>query len=210
MEWGIVWEYRVALLNGFLTTAWLTAVSIGGSFLLGMIIGCIGRLPGFLPRELASVYTTILRNIPIVVKLFFFYFVFQLDMVLAALGALILHESAYISDVITAGFRSIPSEQVEAARACGHSYTQIFVYISVPQAFRIIIPPLTNRFIEILKNTSIVMLISIEELTFQTQRIEQETFRGFEAATAVTVIYLLSSLVIASAMNFLQRLMARK
>jgi polar amino acid transport system permease protein len=210
MEWHIIWEYRHAILNGFLKTAWITLFSIGGSYLIGVIIACVARFPGFLPAKLAGVYSNVLRNIPVVVKLFFFYFVFQLDIVPAALLALTLHQSAYIGDVITAGFRSIPREQTEAGHALGHSYTQVFTSILVPQALRVVIPPLTSQFIEVLKNSSVVMLISVEELTFQTQRIEHETFRGFEAATAVTVIYLLSAIVISSAMNLLQRMLIRR
>lgn len=210
MQWHVIWDYRDALFNGFLVTVWLTTASIAGCFVLGTLVACVATVSGPLTKRLTGLYSDLLRNIPLVVKLFFFYFIFGLDMVPAALVAMILHESAYIADVMASGFRSIAREQAEGAYALGHTKGQVLRYVLVPQALFLVIPPLTNRFIEVLKNSAIVMLIAIEELTFQTQRIEHETFRGFEAASTVTVIYLLCALVIAGAMNLLQRRIASK
>ena len=202
MDWAILWHYRGALWEGFLATLGLSAASIVGSFLVGTIVGCIGSLAGFLGPRLASLYVEPLRNVPLVVKLFFLYFVAGLDAIWASIISLILHQSAYIADVVSAGLRSIPRGQIEAARALGHGSPQIFSFVLLPQALRVVIPPLTSQFIEVVKNSSVVMLIGVQELTFQTQAIEDKTFRGFEAATAVTVLYVVIALSLA-------RLMAR-
>lgn len=207
MEWSIIWAYRDALWTGLRFTIELSALSIVGSFLLGTALGCLGALPGFLAPRLVAAYVEVLRNIPVVVKLFFLYYAVGLDAMPAALVGLVTHQSAYIADVVASGFRSVPREQLEAGWACGHNYPQIFRRILLPQVFRFVLPPTTTQFIEILKNSAVAMLIGIEELTFQTQRIESETFRGFEAATAVTVLYLLLALAIAGAMSLVERKM---
>lgn len=205
MEWSIIWEYREALYRGLGETLILAGIGIPGALVLGLLLGCIASMPGALPKELVAYYIAPMRNLPIVVKLFFFYFIVGLDATLASAITLIMHHSAYIADITTAGYRSIPKEQVEAARACGHGYPQIFRYILLPQILRIIVPPITSQFIDVVKNSSVCMLIGVEELTFQTQEIGHITFRGFEVATAVTAIYLAIAVVIALAMTILRR-----
>ena len=121
-----------------------------------------------------------------------------------------LHQSAYIADVTSAGLRSVSHGQLEAAWSCGHSNIQAFRYVLLPQAIGIVIPPLTTQYIEILKNSAILSMIAVEDLTFQTQMIEIESFRGFEAATAATLMYLIVALAIAAMMSWLQRVMAKR
>src|SRR5690606_10370997 len=103
-----------------------------------------------------------------------------------------------------AGLRALPKGQLEAAVSTGLSYYQSFRRVLLPQALRITIPPMTTQFVQVVKNSSIVMLISLQDLTFITNQIEHETFRGMEASIAVTVLYLLIALVIIFAMNIVQ------
>jgi polar amino acid transport system permease protein len=205
MKWSIIWDYRDLLWHGLLLTLQLSVVSIVSSTVVGVIIGCVGSLPGFLAQRLVRTYVEGLRNIPVVVKMFFFYFAAGLDAIPAALVSLTLHQSAYIADMLAAGFRAVPREQFEAAYACGHTRLQSFTHILLPQVFRNIIPPMTTQYIEVVKNSAIAMMIGIEELTFQTQHIEAETFRGFEAATAVTLAYIALALIIAALMSALAK-----
>jgi polar amino acid transport system permease protein len=201
MEWSIIWNYREALFHGLLQTLQLAVIGIPCTFVLGLMLGCVASLPGPYPREIVSYFVAPMRNIPIIVKLFVFYFVLGMDALPASLLTLILHHSAYICDITTAGFRSIPREQVEAAGACGHSYPQIFRYVLLPQAIRIIKPPLTSQFVDVVKNSSVCMVVGIQDLTFQTQEIAHYTFRGFEAATAVSILYLIITTTIAFGMG---------
>src|SRR5947209_6367227 len=106
MHWSIIWEYRDALYRGFLDTLLLASVAIPGSLLLGLALGCAASLPGWLARELETLYVAPMRNLPIVVKLFFFYFVLGLDAWTAGILTLILHYSASIADITRAGARS--------------------------------------------------------------------------------------------------------
>lgn len=203
MKWSIVWEYREVLLNGLMLTLKLAAIAILASTLIGIIVGCVRSLPGFLAQRLTSAYVEALRNVPVVVKIFFFYFAVGIDAIPAAMLGLTLHQSAYIADVLASGFRAVPREQQEAAFASGLSRLQIFTHVLLPQVFRAVMPPMTTQYIEVVKNSAIAMMIGIEELTFQTQQVEAETFRGFEAATIATVAYVILALLIAGSMTLL-------
>jgi polar amino acid transport system permease protein len=196
MDWAIIWQYRAALWDGLLQTLQLSVVGCVGSLVLGTLVACVGALHGYLPRQLTSVYVESLRNVPVIVKLVIFYYVIGLDAVTSSYLALIVHQSAYIANVIAAGLRTIPNEQVESARASGLSYGQCFLHVQLPQAARITIPPMTNQFIEVVKNSAVVMLIGVSELTYQAQQIESDTFRGFEATTTVTLLYILVTFAI--------------
>lgn len=205
MDWDILWQYREALWQGLVLTVHLWGISLVGSIFLGATVGCLGALPGFFLQRIAATYVELLRNVPVLVKVVFLYYAVGLDAFLSAALGLIIHQSAYIADMISAGFRAIPHEQTEGARATGLNQFHIFTYVLLPQAVAYIVPLLTTQFIELIKNTAIAMLIGIEELTFQTQKIETETFRGFEAATAATIMYLLLAVMVAVAMALLQR-----
>ena len=210
MEWYIVWDYRAAILDGLSLTLQLSIIAIIGSTIIGTMVGCLSTLPSFYLQKITGVYVETLRNMPVVVKLFFMHFIIGVDAFPAGIIALVLHQSSYIADVTAAGLRSVPHGQTEVARSCGHGYFQLFRYILVPQAIRYVIPPMTTQYIQTIKNSAVVMLIALEDLTFMTQKIEHETFRGFEAATAVTIMYLLVVLVIAVTMTLLQKYLERK
>ncbi|MBV9783812.1 MAG: amino acid ABC transporter permease [Acidisphaera sp.] len=206
LDWSILWQFRAALWNGLLTTLWISAVGILGSTLAGVAVGCLAAVPSLLLRRLTASYTELLRNLPVIVKLFFLYFVLGVPAIPAALLTLILHQSAYIADVTRAGIRSVPRGQVDAGLSLGHGWWQIYRHILLPQVLRIVIPPMTTQYVSVVKNSAVVALISVEDLTYQTQEINVETFRGFEAATAATVLYIAISAVVIGAMT---RLYAR-
>ena len=205
MRWSVIWDYREALLSGLAYTLAITALTMIGATLLGILVACLHQQPSYVVIRLAETYVEVIRNIPSVIKVFFLYFVAGLDAMPAAVLGLSIHQSSYIADVLDAGFRSVPREQSEAAWACGHSRLQILHHVLLPQVVTTVMPPLTSQFIEIVKNSAVAMLLGIKELTFQTQNIDVETFRGFEAATAVTVIYLALSLTIAGGMALIGR-----
>jgi polar amino acid transport system permease protein len=205
MRWSVLWDYREALVSGLVLTVEITALTLVGALLLGTLVACVRQLPSYAIAQAMRAYVEVTRNIPSVVKVFFLYFVLGLDALPAAVLGLSVHQSSYISDVLDAGFRSIPREQSEAAWACGHSRLEIFRYVLLPQVWVMVLPPLTSQFIEIVKNSAAAMLLGIKELTFQTQNIDVETFRGFEAATAVTLIYLSLALSISWTSSLLER-----
>lgn len=209
MDWGILWQYRAELLEGLLITIAVSAMGIVGATLVGVLVGCLASSRSYLLRRLTGTYTEVLRNLPLIVKLFFLYFVIGLTVWPAAVAALVLHQSAYIADVTAAGLRSIGRGQFDAARSLALNRWQLYRRVILPQAVRIMLPPMTSQYVSVVKNTAVVALIGVADLTFQTQQINVETFRGFEAATAATLLYMLVAGAVIAGMTWMQRQMPR-
>jgi polar amino acid transport system permease protein len=217
-DWAIVTsgKYFGWLLSGINTTVQLSLVSIALAFVLGLFIAVM-RMSQVTPiRWLAHVYLEFFRNTPLLVQIFFWYFGsyqvlpravndwlastnFEFS---AAVVSLSIYTSAFIAEDIRSGVRSIPKEQMEAARSSGFSYLGAMHYIILPQAVRITIPPLINQFLNLMKNSSLAMTIGVAELTYQARQIESYTFKGYEAFTAATLVYLGMSLAITALVNF--------
>jgi len=211
-DWAIITtgQYAGWILDGIKTTIQLSAVSSVLAFFLGLLIAVM-RMSNFSPfRWFAHGYLEFFRNTPLLVQLFFWYFgSFQvlpkvandwLNTVnfefAAAVISLSIYTSAFIAEDIRSGVRSIPKEQMEASRSAGFSYFGSMRYIILPQAVRITIPPLINQFLNLTKNSSLAMTIGVAELTYQARQVESYTFKGFEAFTAATLVYVAMSVVI--------------
>ena len=204
-DWGVLLVYRHLLWQGLVLTVQLSALGMVLSLVLGGMIG-LGRRAEATPlRWLCGAYIEFFRNIPLIVQLFFWYFAVGLEAFPAAVIGLTVYTSAYIAEVIRSGLQSIPRTQIEAARSFGMTPFQVIRHVVLPQALMRVIPPLGVEFINVIKNSSIAMTISVTELTFQTQQIESLTFRGFEAATAITLLYVLLALTIVLLMAAIER-----
>jgi polar amino acid transport system permease protein len=205
MDWAILWEYRAALAGGLAITLAVSAVAILGATVVGVLVGCLRGSGSYLAQRLTGAYTELLRNLPLIVKLFFLYFVVGLPALPAAIAALVLHQSAYIADVTAAGLRSVGRGQLDAGLSLGLKSRQVYRRVILPQIVRVMLPPMTSQYVSVIKNTSVVALIGVADLTFQTQQINVETFRGFEAATAATLLYMLVAGAVIAGMTRLQR-----
>ncbi len=222
-HWAVLWEmnptyeevFGVWLIRGLLLTIEITLISTAVSLALGTFFG-IARLSTFKPLYwFATAYVEFFRNTPLLVQLFFWYFAFPLGLpdtvreflydhnyeLIAATGGLSIYTAAFIAEIVRAGIQAIPKGHLEAAAASGLSRVQALRFVILPQAFRIIMPPLGSELLNNMKNSSLAMTIGVAELCWQAQQIESFTFRGFEATTAATVIYLSLSLIISMLMN---------
>jgi len=216
-DWSIITsgKYFDWLVSGLLTTLKLSALSIVLAFLLGLVIAVMRMSDNKPVRWVAHAYLEFFRNTPLLVQIFFWYFGSYkiLPMVIndwlnnvgfefaAAAIALTIYTSAFIAEDIRSGVLSIPKEQMEAARSAGFSYLRSMQYIILPQAIRITIPPLVNQFLNLVKNSSLAMTIGVMEMTYQARQVESYTFKGFEAFTAATAVYLALSIIITSLVN---------
>ncbi len=217
-DWAIVLsgKYFDWLVSGVKVTIQLSAVSIALSFLLGLIIAVM-RMSKVRPvRWFAHGYLEFFRNTPLLVQIFFWYFGSYKILPMAvndwlvstnfefasAVIALTIYTSAFIAEDIRSGVLSIPKEQMEAARSSGFSYIRSMRYIILPQAVRITIPPLIGQFLNLMKNSSLAMTIGVAELTYQARQVESYTFKGFEAFTAATLVYLGLSIIITVAVTW--------
>ncbi|MGV8078989.1 MAG: amino acid ABC transporter permease [Syntrophales bacterium] len=220
-DWSVVTsgQYFEWLVSGLRITLELSVWSIILSFLLGLIIAVM-RMSNVRPiLWFSHAYLEFFRNTPLLVQIFFWYFgSYQilpkavndwLNSVnfefAAAVIALTIYTSAFIAEDIRSGVRSIPKEQMEAARSSGFSYLRSMRYIILPQAVRLTIPPLINQFLNVTKNSSLAMTIGVAEITYQARQVESYTFKGFEAFTAATLVYLGLSLAIAGLMTIYNR-----
>jgi polar amino acid transport system permease protein len=204
-DWSVLLEYRRFLLEGFVATIELSLVALGASLLLGIAVAS-GR--SFLPapfRWLFTAYVEFFRNVPPIVQFFFWYFGLGLEVWPAAIIGLSVFTGAYVAETIRSGILAIPKTQIEAAKSQGFRPLQVLFLVVLPQAMIRIVPPLSVEFINVVKNSSIAMTIGLTELTFQTQEIEARTFRGFEAATAVTALYVTLALVIVALSHLAER-----
>jgi polar amino acid transport system permease protein len=217
-DWAVVLsgKYFDWLVSGVKVTIQLSAISIALSFLLGLIIAVM-RMSNVRPvRWFAHGYLEFFRNTPLLVQIFFWYFGSYKILPTAvndwlvstnfefasAVIALTIYTSAFIAEDIRSGVLSIPKEQMEAARSSGFSYIRSMQFIILPQAIRITIPPLIGQFLNLVKNSSLAMTIGVAELTYQARQVESYTFKGFEAFTAATVVYLAMSIIITIAVTW--------
>ena len=207
------------LLQGLLTTLELSALAWLLAVALGILAGALRtvRLPPL--RWAATFYVEFFRNVPLLVWMFFWYFgvppllprgvqdwIFNHGAEFwAGMLALGVYHGARISEVIRSGIQSIPRTQFEASVAIGLTTFQAYRLIILPVALRLIVPPATNESLNLLKNSSVALTISVAELTFQTRQIETYTAKAIEALTAGTLIYLVLCLSIATIMARVER-----
>lgn len=222
-HWAVLYEvnqtygeiFGLWLFRGLVLTIEITLISTVIALVLGTIFG-IARLSRFKPvYYFATTYVEFFRNTPLLVQLFFWYFAFPLglpDTVVeflnehnfefwAATLGLSVYTGSFVAEIVRAGIQAIPHGHLEAAASSGLSRYQTLRFVILPQAFRIIIPPLGSELLNNMKNSSLAMTIGVAELCWQSQQIESFTFRGFEATSAASVIYLGLSLTISSVMN---------
>ena len=204
-DWSVLLTYRQLLIDGFIMTMKLSIIGIFFAFLFGSIMGLARVSRNFFISLFATYYIEFFRNIPLIVQMFFIYFTFNYDEFFAALIALVTYTSTYIAEAIRGGIQSLPKGQMEASKTLGMNYIQSMYYIIFPQAIKLVWGPITSQFINLIKNSSLAMTIGVAELTFQTQEIDSLTFRGFEAATAVTLLYLILTLLTSGFMSLVDR-----
>lgn len=216
-QWSILWAspYGGWILQGIATTLRLSALGWIIACALGILFGALRTVPFRPLRWLATAYVEFFRNVPLLVWLFFWYF--GAAQVLprpaqdwlnhhgvefwSAVAGLSVYHGARLSEVIRAGIQSIPKTQIEAALASGLSVAQAYRFVIVPIALRIIVPPVTNESLNLLKNSSLALTIGVAEVTFVSRQIESYSAKAFEALTAGTLIYLALCLIVAGVLN---------
>ena len=223
-QWSILWtgQYGRWLVEGVLTTLKISALAWVLAAVLGGLFGALRTLPRGWRSALATVYVEFFRNVPLLVWMFFWYFGAPQVLpaaaqdwlnrhggeVVAAVVALGVYHGARLAEVVRAGLQSIPPTQLEAALSTGLTVRQAYRLVLVPIAVRLIIPPLTNESLNLLKSSSLALTISVAEVTFMTRQIESYTAKGFEAITAGTLIYLALCLAISAVMGRVERRIA--
>jgi His/Glu/Gln/Arg/opine family amino acid ABC transporter permease subunit len=220
-DWSVLWSGQsgVWLLRGLATTLELSALAWVLAAAFGIVSGAMRTVPWRLLRGLATSYVEFFRNVPLLVWMFLWYFgvpqflpetvrewLFDHGLEFwAAMFALGVYHGARMSEVIRSGIQSIPRTQFEASLAMGLTTFQAYRLVIIPIALRLIVPPATSESLNLLKNSSVALTISVAELTFQTRQIETYTAKAIEALTAGTLIYLVLCVGIAVVMARVER-----
>jgi polar amino acid transport system permease protein len=199
------------LLLGLAVTFQIAGLGLVCAFVIGLITAIFRLSDSFAARLLARAYLEAIRNTPLLVQLFFIYFVLApvIDMgaFTAAVLALSLFEGAYTSEILRAGIVSIHKGQWEAAQSLGMSRAQAYIHIVLPQAIRRILPPLTSQGVSLIKDSALVSTISIYDLTMQGRAIISQTFLTFEIWFTVAAIYLVITVSLSTLTQILERRM---
>lgn len=207
---GATFEWRAGpLLWGLWTTLWLSAASS----ILGMIIGLVTGLcrvsSNLTLRNLSITYIELIRGTPLLVQIFIFYFflgtVLDISRILAGISALAIFAGAYVAEIIRAGIQSIPKGQMEAARSLGMNVPQAMIHIILPQAFKRTLPPLAGQFISLIKDSSLVSVIAITDLTKSGREVITSTFATFEIWFVVAFLYLMLTSVLSQVIAWVER-----
>jgi glutamate/aspartate transport system permease protein len=218
-----VHTYWDTLLSGL---AWTLATSLAGwmmALVLGFAVGALRTLPGRWLPLLGTAYVELFRNVPLLVQMFLWFFVAP-ELLPQALGdwlkalpnapfvtaviCLGFFTSARVAVQVTAGIQALAGGQRLAALALGLDLPQAYRFVLLPLAVRIILPPLTSEFLNIIKNSSVALTIGLMELTASARAIQEFSFQVFEAFSAATLIYVLANLVVIGAMRWLERRLA--
>jgi glutamate/aspartate transport system permease protein len=207
---GLGWTLVTALV------AWVIALT------LGAVIGTLRTTSRRWVVRAGNFYVEIFRNIPLIVQMFLWFFVVP-ELLPTSLGdwikqmpppwgsylpavmCLAIFTSVRVAEQVRAGINSLPRGQRMAGTAMGLTEYQTYRYVILPQSFRIILPPLTSEFMNIIKNSSVALTIGLLELTGRARAMQEFSFRVFEAFATATVIYLLTNLVVVLAMRALER-----
>ncbi|BCU82993.1 glutamine ABC transporter permease [Polycladomyces abyssicola] len=163
-----------SLMEGLLVTLEVAASAIVLSFVFGIILGILRYTKLPVLSQLAVLYIEVMRNLPLLLIIFFGYFGLrdmgvELPVTMAAIAGLTVFTSALIAEIVRSGLNSVEKGQIEAARAQGFTYVQTLWYIILPQALKRMIPPLVSQFITLVKDTSLAVVISLEEIMHNAQ-----------------------------------------
>ena len=213
-HWQVLFQqpYLGWFLTGIQWTLAISLVAYGLALVLGIAVGVTSTVDNTLSRSAARAYVTLFRSVPLLVQLFLWYFVVP-ELLPATLGhwlkrdlhnpeywttaiGLGLFMSARIAEQIRAAIGACSPGLAKAATAQGLSVRQVYQYIVLPVSLRYALPTLTSELLNTIKNSSLAMTIGMLELTGQSRQVEAYTFKGIEAFTAATALYILMSLLV--------------
>lgn len=207
---NIFTKFSNQLLVGLGWTILSSIIALFFSLIIGTIFAIMEVVPNKVMRVIGHAYVEIMRNIPLLVITMFFYLVIPMYVVkingfTAGTIGLTLYTSAFIAETIRSGIQSVSGGQMEGARSTGMTYWQAMRYIILPQAFKIVIPPLGNQFVNLVKNSSVLAFVAGFDLMYQANSIASTTFDTINSYLVVGVLYLIITLPLSYYMQHLEK-----
>ncbi len=196
--------------QGVLITIIVSLLGIGLGFILGVIFG-LSRISRSLPvRWIATAYVEVIRGTPLLVQIFIIFFGLpsigiRLTEITAGVLALGINSGAYQAEIIRGGIQAVPNSQMEAARSIGMTRLQAMRYVILPQGFRHMIPPMTNEFVTIIKDSSLVSAIAVAELTYKAQQLNARYFEPFLIFIFIAILYFILTFTTSKLMRMAER-----
>ncbi|MFF2875094.1 amino acid ABC transporter permease [Gottfriedia sp. NPDC057991] len=209
IDFSILTDHMEYFLEGLRVTVLTSLIALLCSFILGTIIAVMRIAPIKPLNWLGSVYVEFIRNIPVLVVIFFTYLAGSFSGMVAGTIGLTIYTAAFIAEAIRAGILSVPKGQMEAARSTGLSYGQAMRLIILPQAIKIVIPPLGNQFLNLVKNSSLLAVVAGGDLMYQGDLISAMTYVTFDTYIFVALFYLVLTIPLSIGVGYLEKRLAR-
>ncbi|MGA8942250.1 MAG: amino acid ABC transporter permease [Thermoactinomyces sp.] len=215
-DWSVIIEYKDLFIRGLLVTIELTVVAVTIGMVIGVALGLMKishKKWLFVP---AKIYVDLFRGTPLFLQILFFHFAvlptlaesFGLeppDAMISSFVALSLNSGAYIAEIFRGGIQSVDRGQLEAARSLGMSYPQAMRYVVLPQAFKQMLPPLGNEFITLLKDSSLVTVIAVNDITYAAFVTAKNTFVRWAPYVTAGLMYLVLTTVLSQLVSYLEK-----
>ncbi|WP_407389887.1 amino acid ABC transporter permease [Carnobacterium jeotgali] len=206
----ILTTYPDVLIDGFLNTLYSSIIALFFSLIIGTLMAILQLSKNKWISSLANAYVEFFKNIPLLIIVMFFYVVvplywFSINGFTAGTIGLTIYTSAFIAETVRAGIMSVPKGQTEAGLSTGLTQNETMRYIVLPQAFKIVIPPLGNQFINLVKNSSVLAMVTGLDLMYQGDLIASETFNTFDTYILIGLIYLILTLPLTYLMSYIER-----
>lgn len=230
-NWGIFWQLSPDGRGTYLDTlvaglGWTLATALAAwiiALVVGMVVGVIRTTPLPWLRRLGDAWVEVFRNIPLLVQMFLWFFVVP-ELLPVSVGTWLkqlprsafytavvclgLYTSARVAEQVRAGIQSLNRGQRMAGVALGLTMPQTYRFVLLPMALRIVMPPLTSEFLNVIKNSAVALTIGLVELTASARSIQEFSFQVFEAFTAATLIYMALNLIVVTGMRWLEKRLA--
>lgn len=200
--------------DGIMMTFIVTILSIVFALIVGLLTG-LGRISRIkIINRIATIYVEVVRGIPLLVQLFYIYYalgkIVRVPRLVAAVTAMTFCYGAYLGEIFRAGIQAIPKGQMEAALAIGMSRSQAMRRIILPQTIRVVLPPVGNEFIALLKDSSLVSILAVADLLRRGREFAAKTFYYFETYTVVALVYLVITLFFSKFVSLMEERLNRR
>jgi len=215
-HFNVVWNNITYLLGGVSLTLQVMTISFALAFMIGLLVAILRLSKRRFLNFPAGIYVEICRNTPALVQLIWIFYCLpifigvEINPILASVVALAINAGAYMTEDFRAGILSVDKGQIEAARSLGLSHRETIQKVVIPQALRILIPPLVNHAVSLMKWSALVSVLGVADLTYRGQFLSAQTFRPIEIFTSIGVVYFAMSMTLSYSVRILEQRWAMK